>query len=146
MPGGHLGILLLLIALLSMHGAQYLSAGTAPHGAAPATVCDPTDAAAATALPLDPVAVADGVGGASATRLVASGPAMATATPGHGIAAHVWALCLAVLLAGLVLLGTALARMTTVPVGAPASRSRVPVRRFRPPRPPDLSALCLLRI
>ena len=146
MTGRRLGILLLLVAVLSMHGVQYMLAGA--HGPAAVTADQSLDAAVDTALLLAPVALADGAAMTMVPERTAPASAAATGTmPGHGIPAHVGSLCLAVLLVGLALLGAALVRRTNATaVCAPASRSRVTLHWSPPPRPPDLSALCLLRI
>lgn len=142
MPGRRLGILLLLVAVLSMHGVQYMSAGA--HGPAAVTADQTLDAAAVAALVPAPLVLADDVGMMTAPAASAVG---SDTVPGHGIPAHAWSLCLAVLLAGLAWLGAALARRTAgVSARQPASRSRGTVLRSRPPRPPALSVLCLLRI
>ena len=67
--------------------------------------------------------------------------------PGHGTAAHVWSLCLAVL-AGLVLLGSLLLGWRIVVAVNDVAVDLLRRMRRWPglPRPPDLSALCLLRI
>jgi hypothetical protein len=65
----------------------------------------------------------------------------------HGWAGHLWALCLAVLAAGIaVLLAVLVPRL--VALAAPAlRRARASASGWLAPlRPPDLSALCLLRI
>lgn len=146
MSGKRLTILTILVAVLSMHGVQYMTGG--PHRSAAVTAEHPVDAPASTALPLVAVALAADVGTATASQLAVAASAVMTGTgPGHGIPAHVGALCLAVLLVGLALLGAALVRRTrAVPVDGPASGPLDPTRRSRPPRPPDLSVLCLLRI
>ena len=148
MRGRGLGILLLLVAVLSMHGLQYLSAGTGPSAPVTANADHALDTGAVTALVLAPVVLSDDAAtmvareGAAATSAMANG-----ALPGHGIPAHLWSLCLAVLLAGLTTFGAAVARRArAVPARAPASRTRETLSRTRLPRPPDLSALCLLRI
>lgn len=146
MTGRRLRILVLLLAVLSMHGVQYMSA--AAHGPAAVTVDHTLDAAAVTALGPAPIALAADVGTTMAPERTAAASAVAKVTmPGPGMPAHVRALCLAVLLAGLALLGAALARrIDAAPVRKPASRSRATLLRSPPPRPPDLSTLCLLRI
>ena len=66
-------------------------------------------------------------------------------TPGHE-ASHVWAACLAVLLTALTLL---VAAVGTAQRAGPLLRGPVVRQTSRwtvPPRPPDLSALCLLRV
>ena len=144
--GRRLGVLVLLVAVLSMHGAQYVSAGA--HAPPAATADHPFDAAVVAALPLAPVALADDLGMTMVPELSAATSVVAARTmPGHSIPAHVWSLCLAVLLAGLVLLGAALGRRKTPGLARPSvSWSRGAVPRSMPLRPPDLSVLCLLRI
>ena len=146
MPGRRLGILALLIALLSMHGIQYMSAGA--HAQVTASPEHTLDAAAGTALALAPITPPDDVGTTMAPERPAAASAAATASmPGHGIPAHVWSLCLAVLLAGLALLRATVARRTAVAwVRESVSRAGGTLHRSLPPRPPDLSVLCLLRI
>ncbi|NEN51072.1 hypothetical protein G3R41_08985 [Modestobacter muralis] len=138
-------ILVLLIAVLSMHGTQYVSGGA--HDPAAVTADHPLDAVAATALTPAPIGSADDVGMTVAPERAVAASAAPTATmPGHGIPAHVWSLCLAVLLAGAALLGATLTRrMIAAPVRALPSRARRAVHRSLL-RPPDLSVLCLLRI
>ena len=68
--------------------------------------------------------------------------------PIHNVATHFVSVCLAVLLAGL---GWLISRVQAPTVATPVMRFAAPRPRldmgwFRPPRPPDLSALCLLRI
>lgn len=144
--GGRLGILLLLLAVLSMHGVQYVAA--AVHGPGAVSV-DRTVAAGAVTVPaLAPVALGGDAGMTMAPEPPTPSSAVtATSVPGHGIPAHVWSLCLAVLLAGIALLGAVLARgAPTALVSASSSRPRGLDLRSLPPRPPDLSVLCLLRI
>lgn len=145
-PGMRLGILSLLLAILSMHGVQYMSAGA--HAPAAVTADQMLDAAAVTVLPLAPVALAADLGTTMAPERTAAASAVATGSmPGDGVPAHVWSLCLAVLLAGLALVSAALARRANAaPVRESTPRSRGPLSRSRPPRPPELSVLCLLRI
>lgn len=153
--GRGLAILVLLVALLSMHGLQSLSAGPGPQRPAAAGVDHGLDVVAGGPLDLVPVELTDllvatvASGPAALASAVPAGtvPGHSDTVPGHGLAAHVWSLCLAVLLAGLALLGAALARRrAAVTVREPVSRTRGTLHRSRLPRPPDLSALCLLRI
>jgi hypothetical protein len=84
------------------------------------------------------------------TDAVAAGAALADAGHSgapHDWAAHLWTACLAVLAVALaVLLALLVPRL--VQLGPPALRgARTRARGWlTPPRPPDLSALCLLRI
>jgi len=142
-----LGVVLVLLALLSMHGLQYLSVGPAADRPVAASVAHGVEAATS-ALGTDPVALGDGLVTtvAAGGTLTESGPLMGN-MPGHGVPAHVWSLCLAVLLVAFAVLGAVYGlRSTTAPGGGPVSRPRGPVRPSWPSRPPDLSALCLLRI
>lgn len=138
-----LAVLLLLTAVFSMHGAQYASA--AVHDPAAASADPASDAAA--------VAEVDPAPSAQTTTMMALGSAAVAAAvvvgtmPDHGIPAHVWSLCLAVLLAGVALIGALVARRTgDVLVPPSSSGSRGPLLSAPPPRPPELSVLCLLRI
>jgi hypothetical protein len=87
---------------------------------------------------------------ATATTSVAAVAAPVDAGHGgapHDWAAHLWTACLAVLAVALaVLLALLVPRL--VQLGPPAPRNaRTRARGWlTPPRPPDLSALCLLRI
>ena len=150
MPGRRLWVLLVLGAFFAVHGLQCLaddgglghgaahvaassSAGHAPAGTHPGTAAAATLAAPVTA---GPEAAAAG----SAHLLVLHLPA-------HG--AQLAAVCLAVLLAGVTVLGAvALRRWATTARSVRGSPppSRWSTRRTTPLRPPDLSALCLLRI
>lgn len=142
-----LGVVLVLLALLSMHGLQYLSVVPAADRPVTASVAHGIEAATS-ALGTDPFGLADELVTtvAAGGTLAESGPLMAS-MPGHGIPAHVWSLCLAVLLVAFAVLGAMYGlRSTTAPGGGAVSCPRGPVRPSSPPRPPDLSALCLLRI
>lgn len=144
LPGRRLWLLVLLAAVLSMHGLQYMSPAAAPEGRAAVghttsdTAAGPLLAGAA-ALGEDLARGADGV--RAAASQVLSGE-----VPTHGLPAHVWTLCLAVLLAGLALLALASRRASPSPVHDLVRRVLVPVDRSRALRPPDLASLCLLRI
>ena len=145
MRGGRLAILVLLFAVFSMHGAQYASACV--HDAVALTADHALDAAAVTGLVLGPVTLADDAGMAMAPEPIAAASGAAGTVPGQSLPAHVWSLCLAVLLAGFALLGAAFARCTGAPpLRQSLSRFGSTVLKSRPPRPPDLSVLCLLRI
>ena len=64
----------------------------------------------------------------------------------HSPASHAWNACLAVLLMGMALFVTAAFRRLSSLEGRPlAPRVRGSIGWVRPPRPPDLAALCLLR-
>lgn len=148
-------VLLLLAAVFTMHGLQCAAADSAApsggHGAVHAL-------AAAEPGPVlhlvGPVAAM-----ASADHMTASPPATAGAAvtvgvpPGaghdsspHG-AGHLWALCLAVLVAGLAVLFLALVRRSPA-TGLPLLRRAVgrALGSVGQSRPPDLYSLCLMRI
>jgi hypothetical protein len=67
-------------------------------------------------------------------------------SPAHSMASHAWNACLAVLLMGVALLAVAAVRRLPALWGRPvALRMHGSIAWLRPPRPPDLAALCLLR-
>lgn len=150
MPARRLWILLLLSAVFTMHGIQYVSADPGAGRSAAATAQHDQGMSTDDSLLLGPLAAVDELqpaGASAATSVLADAP-LTKNMPGHGVAAHFWSLCLAVLLAGLALLAAAMLIRW-----ASAARALDMVRRpisrvgwFRRPRPPDLSALCLLRI
>ena len=141
--------LLLLAAVFSMHGVQCMASDmNAGHGTAASAMTVVHGAALA-----EPVWPTSTVVGHQLSGVVPGGVSV-TAMSGlpHGSppmpGAAFGAVCLAVLLTGVVLLGVAVLVRR-----APASivRARAPSARWntwwsRLPRPPDLSALCLLRI
>ncbi|SDF24565.1 hypothetical protein SAMN05660662_1525 [Blastococcus aurantiacus] len=144
--------LLLLGAVVLMHGLQcasadhtgatpLLSAVTAGHG-------KPTDPAVTTTAAAMPVAehtaatpAPDAAGNAGTA---AHGRSV---TAPHNGAAHLWAICLAVLAAGLALLST-LAGLRLLRLGWAAARPAFTRAAGSLPtlRPPELFALCVLRI
>ena len=130
---------LVLAAVLSMHGTPVLAAGT---GAEPSTLG--LAAAASSSMATAPT---HGTGQAGAIDESGQRP-VGSHVPGHGVDAHLWAACLAILLAGVTLVAAALRLRTG---GAPLLRgptrwsARSPCRR-RVARPPDLFVLCLLRV
>ncbi|MGY1834580.1 hypothetical protein ACI79P_05665 [Blastococcus sp. SYSU DS0510] len=155
--------LLLLAAVFAMHGLQCTTAGTehpAGHGVAPV-------AAAPAGLlegglhtgPVSPGHEAHSSAHAGehgsvqgAAAMVAAAPPVGLVAADHGSApagagGHLWALCLAVLAAGLaVLLALLLPRLLTL---LPAAWARLRTHTstgLAPLRPPDLHSLCLLRI
>ena len=139
-------VLLLLAAIFSMHGAQYVAADAGLRHAEVAVAQHGTQD------PLDAGSLSGSM--AADDQLQQADPSLgATAMAGqpgssHGVAAHVWSLCLAILCAGLILLAAAslLGRVAApVPRGI-ASHLSLFTGWSRLPRPPDLSALCLLRI
>lgn len=144
-----LWILVLLAALFSMHGAQFVSAAPGAGHSATATAEHGTGASSAGASTADPGAAAGDLRTAAATvQLSAAGDPTPVDAPDRGGAGHFASLCLAVLLAGLVVLGVAVvARRVPATVLRTRERApRLPIRWLRLPRPPELSSLCLLRI
>lgn len=153
--------LLVLVGVFVMHGLQCAAAddGGQPSPAAHSTVLSPTGS-----LMQDAAAAATGVAG---TGIVPVGTALADSSPpghhavespapvagadsassdSHGTAGHLWTLCLAVLAAALAVLQTVLLSRVTLGARPALSRVRARLRSLSPPRPPDLSELCLLRI
>ena len=148
MPARRLWVLLLLAAVFSMHGAQYVAADpragqvamvSAQHAMGGTDTGAPFIGSARAGAELPPAAVGTAPG--------AAGTSVPSA-PEHDVADHVLSLCVAVLLAGFVLLGAmAVVRRVTVEVAWDEGlRPRLPMGWFRLPRPPDLASLCLLRI
>jgi hypothetical protein len=148
--------LLLLFAVLAVHGLQCGSAsdGAAHAGvppvvsvAAPLVVGDAHHSDSGAHHSDSPVAhtVPLAAGHDAASAAVATIPGGDSGSAPHQGAGHLWAVCLAVLAAGLALLLALPGPRLTV--RAPAA-VRTPSRAvgFLPlPRPPDLHALCLLR-
>ncbi len=142
--------LLLLAAVFAMHGVQCMAAGSALDHGSTSLGAVASVGAPATAVHVGGVAEARPdhglVAAAHGAEDVGATGSTGGSAPWHD--AHVLAVCLAVLLAGLTILGaSALRRGGAVPLvrGSPMS-ARWPTGWARQPRPPDLSALCLLRI
>lgn len=150
--------LLLLAAVFAMHGLQCLSAGTehtaghraAAVAAAPAGLLEGGSHPAMVDPGLDAHSGVDD--GPHATVMVAAALSAGLLTADHGsmpagAGVHLWALCLAVLAAGLaVLFALLLPRLLTL---LPAAWARLRTHASAGPallRPPDLHVLCLLRI
>jgi hypothetical protein len=139
--------LLMLAAVFAMHGLQCASAADGTHTSdavhAPSyAVHAPSDAPTAPASEGAHLA-----GGPAAADLAVAVVDDAHGSTPHESAGHLWTLCLAVLAAGIAALLTVLAPRL-IGLAWPALR-RVRGRAYRwltPLRPPDLSALCLLRI
>lgn len=129
-------VLLVLAAVFAMHGLQCVGDSAAPpggHGAIHAI-------AAAEHMTASPLAAA----GTAATVGVPLG-ANHDSSP-HG-AGHLWALCLAVLAAGLAVLLLALVRRSPAVRRPLLRRAAGHVREWLSPlRPPDPYSLCLIRI
>ncbi|TFV67216.1 UNVERIFIED_ORG: hypothetical protein E4P37_03395 [Bacillus sp. AZ43] len=149
--------LLLLSAVFAVHGVQCSAAvgdHAAGHGAPAVTLqAAPPDGGGHTAMTATlgdhTAALTTGLGAA----MTAAAPAVAMLTEGHGsgpagAGGHLWTLCLAVLAAGLAaLLALLLPRSLTLLRAARAGlRAHLFPAGLALPRPPDLSALCLLRI
>ena len=144
MRAGRMWVLLVLAAVFTMHGLQCVTVdANAEHAAMSSMQGSALVApeAVVSALLLAPAGAHLG--------MVDLGSAPADDQPaGHGTV-HAWAVCFAIVVAGLTLLGlSAIVRNRTVVAGS----DRAPVRappwspRAHPLRPPDLAALCLLRI
>ena len=148
-PARHFCALLLLAAVFSMHGVQCVAADVeAGHGMAGAAHASRD--VAATARPGDSAPdVLDHVR-TDALQTIAQFTAVAGvpkgSPPAHGALA--WVVCLAVVLTGMVLLGLAalVRRLPALLVRARGPSGLWHTGWSRILRPPDLSALCLLRI
>ncbi|TFV43961.1 DUF6153 family protein [Blastococcus sp. TF02A_35] len=147
-------VLLLLAAVFAMHGLQCAAADsgttTAGHGTVHTTPAEP-----------DPVLHAAGVGpvmesaaamtAAPAAAVVAGTAIGMSLAAGHDstphTAGHLWAVCLAVLAAGLAAMLLVLTgRLTEFRLPRTRRTPGSPWAWLRPPRPPDLYSLCLMRI
>jgi hypothetical protein len=145
-------VLLLLAGLVAMHGWQ------CPAHSPAATPAEAPASAVAMGVPLAAGehmagAVAPGVPGPMVDDPAVVEPlGAAQADAGHdrtshGAAGHLWMLCLAVLAAGMAVLFSVFApRLVGIAVLALRRARARAGGRLNPPRPPDLSALCLLRI
>jgi hypothetical protein len=153
--------LLMLAAVFAMHGMQCTAAADSAGSAATTahvTTTAHVGSVAMTALTPGHARPAPGAvsfddptpAHTTATAIVAAVPALVDAGHSgapHDWAAHLWTACLAVLAVALaVLLALLVPRL--VQMGPPVLRNaRTRARGWlTPPRPPDLSALCLLRI
>ena len=150
MRARRLWVLLLLAAVFSMHGTQYISAELGAGRSATATTEHGMGASSAGVSIADSGTAADDLRLAAATAQLAAvaGNPTPVDAPDHGGAGHFWSLCLAVLLAGLLVLGAAVVtrRVTAAVLRTRERDPRLAMRWLRPPRPPELSSLCLLRI
>lgn len=138
-----LTVLFLLAAVLSMHGIPAMAAeGSTEQAMTHAPYVSATSAVADTVAGLSPD------DGAALHPFVAGDVAPDGQSAPHETAMHAWAACLAVILAGIGLLTAVLFARRRDEAAARAVLGGVQWARgwFRPPRPPDLSALCLLRI
>ncbi|WP_147261954.1 DUF6153 family protein [Blastococcus sp. TF02A-26] len=145
-------VLLLLAAVFAMHGLQCAAADsgttTAAHGTVHTSRADPDPALHTAGLVMES---ADAMTAAAPAALAAGTAIGASLAAGHDSAphagGHLWAVCLAVLAAGLAAMLLVLTRRI--------AEFRLPLTRrtpggpwtwLRPPRPPDLYSLCLMRI
>lgn len=140
-------IVAVLMSLFAMHGVSLMTPNESRqmgHGAAWSTAGQ--YATAHSPAPLPDVSSAGQLPTGGGTLLASEDP-MRDAEPGHGAGAHISSLCLAVL-AGLLLLGSLLLRRQIVVAVSDVAVHRLRWMRRWPglPRPPELSALCLLRI
>jgi hypothetical protein len=154
--------LLMLAAVFAMHGLQCTSAADGTHSAgAVQAAASPMGAAPGAPVEMAFALTADGHTSGAASGLTDSMPegsaaavpfAATTADAGHPgtpheSAGHLWTLCLAVLAAGIAVLLALLAPRLVGPAASALRRARASDSRWlAPARPPDLSALCLLRI
>ena len=151
--------LLMLTAVFAVHGVQCTSAADGAGSAATTTHVATTahaDSVAMTTLTAGQARTAPGAASFddpppahAGTATVAADAALIDAGHSgapHDWAAHLWTACLAVLAVALAVL-LALLVFRLVQLGPPAPRKVTRARRrVTPHRPPDLSALCLLRI
>lgn len=148
MRAGRFWVLLVLAALFSMHGLQSMAADSSHAGTAAVHLQGPASLAAAAAAPTTLV-----VSDADADRPVGMGVAGSVddgREPPAPDMAHVWAAaCLAVLATGLAVVAVwwmSRRGSTSSPRDGAFHRLRPWSARTHPLRPPDLAALCLLRI
>lgn len=154
MPARFIWALVLLAAVFCMHGLQCATThSSGSHGVPTATSESSMDRPVAKSHSAGSVS-AELVGGALASTAVTASSGDVVSGDGKPMhrppvhAAGLWAVCLAVLLAGVALLGgSVVLRAAALPLllGSPGRRSGRS-RGLRLPRPPDLSVLCLLRI
>jgi hypothetical protein len=153
--------LLMLAAVFAMHGLQCAGApdsadpaataahsATTTHGGSVAMIALTPGRAglAAGTAGVDEPMPAHATGTATVAAVAAPVDAGHNGAP-HDWAAHLWTACLAVLAAALAVLLALLVRrlVRREPPALRTARARA-VGWLTPPRPPDLSALCLLRI
>lgn len=138
---------LLLAALFGMHGIQCMDAGgsMAMPAAVAITASSPVNGAQVTGQVKASPTAAHGTDEVQGQALRAAAGAGDHHDPA-GLVDHLWALCLAVLSAGLAALALLLSR------ARPGLRADLRHRAHRwlsgldPPRPPDIHSLCVLRI
>lgn len=146
MRAGRMWVLLVLAALFSMHGLQFMAVESSHEsmGFAHVQTLTAPEGAASTVLP---VVASAHLGGAVSMAGVGSVPA-GHDSPVPGVS-YAWASCLAVVVTGLTVLGAlvVLRKVTASKGWVPTPRrSGSWTSRSHPVRPPDLAVLCLLRI
>ena len=145
MPAWRWWIVAVLAAVFSMHGVLLVSpsagvgeagAGAAQHAMTGFPVVVPLSDAVS-AFPADPAVDA----------LAPADDPLSDTQSGHGVGAHLWSLCLAIL-AGMALLGALVLRRRIAAADARTVAQLLCGMRRWPglSRPPDLAALCLLRV
>jgi hypothetical protein len=145
MRAGRMWVWLVLAAVFSMHGPQCMAADThhADGGSVHVQALAWPEAAAPALLPIME-AHPDVIVGMAGMR-----PAPASQEPPASGAAHAWAACLAVVVSGLTALASLAGlgrRTTSAGWDRTLTVSRSWSARAHRLRPPDLAALCLLRI
>jgi hypothetical protein len=141
--------LLLLAAVFAMHGLQCVASDPAmEHGSSSLAAVPSVVGGHAAAVHLAAAGMPDHVDVAAAAGVRDAAATASTGLPSPWHDAHALAVCLAVLLAGLTILG-AVARLRgrAIPLvrGSPRRGRRFAAWPLRA-RPPDLAILCLLRI
>jgi hypothetical protein len=150
MRAARLLALLILAAVFSMHGLQCVAADAGTTHPDVEAAHGPLVEVAESVVLSMAAAMADGVGGsAHLDALESSSAASGHPGPMHSVV-HVLTMCLAVLMAGLAAMGALLllrrvSAATAADVGA-LVRARSWWSSVEARRPPDLAALCLLRI
>lgn len=133
-------VLLLVAAVFAMHGPLSL----APDTAQAVTVALMDTPSTPTDSPSEAVETRQHAGSLNATAQ--SEPH--ESAPKHEPSAHIWSLCLAVLATGMAVVGwwVVTRKAPQATAALPTQVARAVLRFPELPRPPDLSALCLLRI
>ncbi|WP_396137029.1 DUF6153 family protein [Blastococcus goldschmidtiae] len=145
-----LWILWLFAGVLSMHGAQHVFAEPGVGGSASAHADNGIGHPSAASAAFSPESSLSGSSVAAPIQRLAAVAGIPTPgdAPDHDLANHAWSLCLAVFLAGfLALRATGRGRRLASSARCAVERGlRPPMGWLRPPRPPELASLCLLRI
>ena len=138
---------LVLAAVFAMHGVPLLATDGGPHGMAASSESVMAMSAPAAAASAAETALLPSLPHAQSKAGLSDQSHGAPLMPDQGSHMHLWAACLAVLLAGMTLLVSAalLRRAEVAPVRGPTARLRWPSGWVHLPRPPDLFELCLLR-